>query len=466
MSKKQRDSDKAETTVEKALIPESGAYFGVVLFVVGVAMMYMSGRVRPGAPSLLNYAGIGLAVCGGLLWFISGMDRAQLFEWLRSGLTALALALIIRWAVAEPYRIPSGSMEPTLHGDPRFGRGDRVFVNKWIYGLRYPFMNKRIWYGRAPERWEQVVFKTVEEDAIHKTLVKRIVGMPGEHIQIRNGQIHIDGRPIPLPPDMAQNTYFTTPLDGPYGVQPSETFSQIPEGHYLVLGDNSAYSRDGRYFGWLPNEHIVGRVSCIWWPPQRWRDFTGFSKTLWWRALVALIVLSVLLRLFVGRFCPAHRPDTDKGLEHLVVSFAHYGLHVPFANLTLPLWRKPQRGELVLYRMHEKEQGVSHMLIGRIAGLPGERVQLQDGALAVNDEAITLPPPAPKQYPAHASARYGRAKAKEYSAVPQGCYYILSDSVCGAQPPLDSRVLGWVPERQVQGRAVCCWWPPARMGRR
>ncbi len=466
MAKKQRESEKNDTHVEKALIPESGAYVGVVLFVAGMALMYLSGRSQqPGAFNPLNYAGIALAVCGGILWFISGMDRAQLIEWLRSGLTALALALIIRWAVAEPYRIPSGSMEPTLHGDPRFGRGDRVFVNKWIYGLRYPFMNKRIWYGKAPERWEQVVFKTVEENAVHKTLVKRIVGMPGEHIQIRNGRIYADGEALALPPGLPQDTYYTTPLDGPYGVQPADEFSRVPEGHYLLLGDNSAYSRDGRYFGWAPNEHFVGRVSCIWWPPPRWRDFTGFSHTWWWRSLVALIILLILLRLFAGRLCPAHRPDGD-GVDHLIVSFIHYGPHAPFINKTLPLWRKPVRGDLVLYQARDKEQAVTHMLIGRIAGLPGERVLLQDGALTVDDAPVTLPAPAPVRYTSHAAARYGRSKTREYNLVPKDQYFILSDDQDADQPPLDSRTLGWIPGQQVQGRVVCCWWPLSRAGRR
>ena len=330
----------------KPLIPESAAYLGAVLFIAGIAVMYRSGKMPPASADRMNYVGIAIAAVGCLLWFTSGMDRAQTFEWMRSGLTALLLALAIRWAVAEPYRIPSGSMEPTLHGDPRFGRGDRVFVNKWVYGLRYPFMNRRIWHGNPPQRWDMVVFKTVEENATHKTLVKRIVGMPGEHLQIRNGKIYADSVPLELPPDMP-DIYYTTPLDGPYGVQPSEKFAHIPEDHYLVLGDNSAHSRDGRYFGWLPNEHIVGRVACIWWPPTRWRDFTGFSSTWWWRGLLALLALVLLARLFAGRLCPAHNPDDPNKIDHLAVSFAHYGFHLPVLDRLAMRWREPARGDLV-----------------------------------------------------------------------------------------------------------------------
>ncbi len=465
MAKEKRETKQSETTVIKPLIPESAAWLGGALFIAGLAVVYLSGRAHPAATDKINYLGIAIAAVGGLLYFTSGMDRAQLFEWMRSGATALLLALLIRWAIAEPYRIPSGSMEPTLHGDPRFGRGDRVFVNKFVYGLRYPFMNKRIWYGKEPQRWDQVVFKTVEEDAVHKTLVKRIVGMPGEHIQIREGKVYADGAPLELPPGMDEDTFFTTPLDGPYGVRNEERFSQVPEGHYLLLGDNSAHSRDGRYFGWVPNEHFVGRVACIWWPPPRWRDFTGFSTTLWWRALVALLILAVVLRLFVGRFCPVHRPDDPARIDHLVVSFAHYGLHIPGVNSLVMRWREPQRGDLALYTAKDPDDGAAHLLVGRVAALPGEKVFLEDGALTVNDDAIMLPAPAPERYAGtHPTAKYGRSRTKEYSVVPEGHYYILADETIEDAIPPDSRTLGWISRTNIIGRAVCCWWPPQRIG--
>lgn len=467
MSNDNREPQRNKSAVIKPFVPESAAWVGMTLFVVGIGVMYMSSRARPALMDTVNYTGIAIAAVGCLLWFISGMDRAQLFEWLRSGATALLLALMIRWAVAEPYRIPSGSMEPTLHGDPRFGRGDRVFVNKWVYGLRYPFMNKRIWYGKAPERWDLVVFKTVEEDAVHKTLVKRIVGMPGEHVQIRDGRVYADGEPLELPSEMSDDTYFTTPLDGPYGVQTPERFSVIPDGHYLVLGDNSAHSRDGRYFGWVPNEHIVGRVSCIWFPPQRWRDFTGFARTWWWRGILALVFLAIILRLFVGRLYPAHNADDPKKIDHLVVSFAQYGLHLPAMSRLATRWRAPQRGELVMYAAENPEDNVTHLLVGRVAALPGEHVQLQDGLLTVDNETVKLPPPAPECYAGpHGKAKYGRGKSKEHSVVPEKHYFILADETIEDALPPDSRTLGWIPLERIAGRAVWCWWPPQRMGRR
>lgn len=467
MTKTKSNHKETDEKEDNPVIPQAAAYPGAVLMVIGFIMFYLNGRANPGIFTWQSYVALGILIIGGLLWFTSGMDKAHLIEWMRSALVALSLALLIRWAIAEPYRIPSGSMETTLHGDPGFGRGDRVFVNKFVYGLRYPFMNKRIWKGHNPERWDLVVFKTVEENAIHKTLVKRIVGMPGEHLQIRDGKIYADGHPLTLPPDMPQDIYYTSPLNAPYGVQEPEAFSQIPDGHYLVLGDNSAHSRDGRYFGWLPNEHIVGRVACIWWPPFRWRDFTGFTRTTWWHVLLVCLIIMCILRLTTGRLCSVPISDTPFKVDHLIVSFLQYGVHLPFAKSTPILWHRPDRGDLVLYSATDKTKKTKSLLVGRVAALPGEQVSVADGSLTVNDTVVSLPEPAPKRYPALSQeAPYGRSKSKEYSLVPPGHFFILSDGVYENDQPYDSRVLGWIPENNLIGRALFCWWPLRRAGRR
>ena len=467
MAKKTPSSSKPVLVEEKPVIPPGGAYVGGILFVVGFLAFYMSGRAHPGIFTWHSYVSIGVLIVGGLLWFTSGMDKVHLVEWIRSALIALFLALAIRWCLVEPYRIPSGSMEPTLHGDPGFGRGDRVFVNKWVYGLRYPFMNKRIWQGSAPQRWDVVVFKTVEEDAVHKTLVKRIVGMPGEHILIRDGGIYADGMLLELPGDMPRDQYYTSPLGAPYGVQDVDAFCRIPVGHYLVLGDNSAHSRDGRYFGWLPNENIVGRVSCIWWPPQRWRDFTGFTETSWWKAVVGCAVLLLLLRFFAGRLCSVQTGADSRQIDHLLISFLRYGLHLPFAKRSMVCWATPRRGDLVLYSTTNRDTQGSILLIGRVAGLPGEQVSIINGALHIDGNPLQLPGPAPTVYGgASPDACYARGKSKEYCLVPEGHYFILSDVTEESEAALDSRSCGWIPEKRVLGRAFFCWWPLARLGRR
>ena len=467
MAKKTPFSSKPVPVEEKPVIPPGAAYGGGILFVVGMAAFYMSGRAHPGVFTWHSYVSIGILVVGGLLWFTSGMDKVHLVEWVRSALIALFLALTIRWCLVEPYRIPSGSMEPTLHGDPGFGKGDRVFVNKWVYGLRYPFMNKRIWQGSAPQRWDVVVFKTVEDDAVHKTLVKRIVGMPGEHLLIRDGGIYADGNLLEVPGDMPREQYYTSPLGAPYGVQDVDAFCNIPEDHYLVLGDNSAHSRDGRYFGWLPNENIVGRVSCIWWPPQRWRDFTGFSETSWWKTVVGLTVLLLLLRFFAGRLCSVQTGADGRQIDHLLVSFLSYGLHLPFLKQSLVRWAMPRRGDLVLYSITSERTEGPVLLIGRVAGLPGEQVSIINGTLHIDGNAFQLPEPAPALYGATPpEACYGRGKAKEYCLVPDGHYFILSDVTAEGEAALDSRSCGWVSAKQVLGRAFFCWWPLVRLGRR
>lgn len=467
MTKKKSATNTPAPIEGKPVIPPGAAYPGAALMLVGFASFYFSGQMHPGMFTWHSYVSIGVLIVGGLIWFTSGMDKEHLLEWIRSALIALFLALTIRWALVEPYRIPSGSMEPTLHGDPGFGKGDRVFVNKWVYGLRYPFMNKRIWNGSAPRRWDVVVFKSVEEDAVHNTLVKRIVGMPGEHLQLRNGRVYANGEPLDLPPDMPRDLYYTSPLSAPYGVQEADAFSNIPEGHYLVLGDNSAHSRDGRYFGWLPNENIVGRVSCIWWPPGSWRDFTGFSSTAWWKTLVGIVLFLAALRLLAGRLCSVQVLPDKAQADHLVVSFLHYGPHVPFLKTSPFHWRKPARGDLVLYSAVNNEMKGYVLLVGRIAGLPGEQISFTNGVLTVNGTHTPLPYTAPELYAtASPQAVFGRGKSKEYCSVPQDHYFILSDAAGDGEAASDSRCLGWVPEKQVLGRALCCWWPLQRRGRR
>ena len=178
MAKKRNDQQDRNQEQSVSALPRTAVYPGGFLFLIGLAAFYMSGKANPGMFTWHSYVSIILMILGAILWFTAGMTRRQIFEWLRSAAIALFVALAIRWALVEPYRIPSGSMETTLHGDPGFGKGDRVFVNKWFYGIRFPFMNKRMWTGSPPERWDLVVFMSVEEDAFHKTLVKRIVGMP------------------------------------------------------------------------------------------------------------------------------------------------------------------------------------------------------------------------------------------------------------------------------------------------
>ena len=464
---------------------------GVSLVVAGVGLYYMSNRYYAGY-HWSWWVGVGLAIFGGHLWFFSGMPRDQIVSWLKSETFAFTLALLIRWPFAEPYRIPSGSMEPTLHGDDRIFRGDRVFVNKWIYGVRFPFINKRIWYGQKPQRWDIVVFKSVEKDTVHRTLVKRIVGLPGERIEVKNGRVYADGTPLEIPDSLPEGQVYATPYRMPapltrpfneipwqakpmiFGIRPEDEYALVPQGHYLVMGDNSRNSRDGRYFGWMPNEHLVGRVACIWWPPARWRDFTGFSATWWWRSIVAVVAVLCFVRLLAGRSWAVLGPG-GKGVDHLFINFVSYGLRIPCTRWWLIQWGRPKHGDLVLYRPRSEAAPRNTFLIGRIAGLPGEKVSIVDGKLQVDGVLVEEAEwGAAGGYGSQdPNAFYGRSKSKNYSKVPEGKYFILSDKTdepqdsdaSDEQDLLDSRVLGWISHAEFIGRAMAVWWPPTRWRR-
>ncbi len=448
-------------------------YAGVITILIGIYIIYRSNQTQPEPSEPLWWVGLGVFVLGLHLFFFSNMPKHQIFEWLKSESVALILALLIRWPIAEPYRIPSSSMEPTLHGDFRFGRGDRVFVNKWIYGVRYPFMNKRIWYGKKPQRWEIVVFNTVEKDAKHKTLVKRVVGLPGERVHIEGGKIYINGKPLELPPDMPDIYYTSGPsgIEGmKYGIRTEDEYSLIPENCYFVLGDNSAYSRDGRFFGWVPNEHIVGRVSCIWFPVSRWRDFTGFSKTWWWKTLCALTIIFVILRLFFARSVIWYGWKDNK-LFHYLVNQLSYGFRIPFTRIRVYSWKKPHRGDVVAYLTPEGIENTSSeiVLCGMVVGVEGDKIFIQDNTVFVNGKELTNTPfPLNNLTPIfdNKEAPFGTQKDKEHSLAPEGKVFILWDfPQKDLDMAIDSRVIGWIPENLILGKLTCIWWPPSRWGK-
>ncbi|OQB43667.1 MAG: Signal peptidase I [Candidatus Hydrogenedentes bacterium ADurb.Bin179] len=301
----------------------------------------------------------------------------NLFGW-----TALVVAvLFVKGCLIDQYTIPSGSMEPTLKGDPRFFMGDRVLVNKWKFGPRIPFTTRRLWKWGAPDRWDIVVFRSIDPESEHPILIKRVIGLPGEKVKIRDGRILINGKvaeppeelrailhyvdklsftdiekkrqllklaqankALPIlnpqhPPviemyafmervhptvtgidldalsdeeikslctdvgkpviDLIDDIYDFVQPDMPYGIRDEEQYSVVPEGHYLLLGDNSEQSLDGRMYGWVPHHHLYGQAFAVWWPWSHRQDFTGFSQKWWGKLLLygipTLIVASELV---------------------------------------------------------------------------------------------------------------------------------------------------------------------------
>jgi len=232
---------------------------------------------------------------------------ANAWSWIK----VLVLILFIKGCVIDQYTVPTGSMEPTIKGDPGFFKGDRILVNKFLLGPRIPFTSIRLWEWAQPKRWDIVVFRPLKEQSEFPILVKRIVALPGERVKITYGHIEINGEKVTpgetVPEgnewynafdiagfrERATDPYWREHWDQllkryplRYGCSDEDQYAVVPEGHYFCIGDNSADSIDGRVWGWVPAERILGPVFGIWWPLSHRRDFVGFTKTWWGQGLL------------------------------------------------------------------------------------------------------------------------------------------------------------------------------------
>lgn len=181
-------------------------------------------------------------------------------DWLVTIAGAVAIVLLVKAYVVNPYRIPSSSMEPTLHcAQPASGCeasiSDRVLANRFIYHLR------------DPRRGEIVVFQTPPAAQVKcgagGTFVKRIVGLPGETIEVRlrggDGYVFIDGRRL-REPYVQKDRRGAVDRFGP---------KKVPAGQYFMMGDNRSQSCDSRVWGSVPRENLIGKVFATYWPPTR-----------------------------------------------------------------------------------------------------------------------------------------------------------------------------------------------------
>ena len=151
--------------------------------------------------------------------------------------------LSARASLADHYHVPSGSMVPTVH------IGDRVIVDKTAFGLRIP-ATRTFFFATAPKHGEVVVLDSPENA---RTLLKRIIGTPGDVVAVREGHVQINGAP------MGTEVPFTGPGGPDFGPM------KVPEGEYLVMGDNRSNSHDGRRFGFVRQNAILGRVVRVYW---------------------------------------------------------------------------------------------------------------------------------------------------------------------------------------------------------
>lgn len=216
--------------------------------------------------------------------------KAKFGEGLGSFLLAVAAILAFRWLLFEPYVIPSGSMIPTLliH--------DHILVSKFAYGVRIPFTKEWLFKNNEPKRGDIVVFRAVNDESFF--MIKRVVGLPGDKIEVDGeGYLSVNGERMPakvLPVDASdpksQEPYYAiTEKDLGEGKFSSYDFVEedlkgvvhrallaknagrffdqpwtVPEGHYFCMGDNRDNSRDSRFWGSLPREHLLGKALFVW----------------------------------------------------------------------------------------------------------------------------------------------------------------------------------------------------------
>ncbi len=201
----------------------------------------------------------------------------------------ILIVFVLRSFLVEPFKIPSGSMIPTLLV------GDFILVNKWTYGIRLPVINKKIIQVNDPQRGDVMVFRYPADPSLD--YIKRVVGLPGDKVEYLNKRLTINGEPVRIEADgqyLHTDRLYYSPryveklgdtehrllieddapaylpqvMDFPFRDHCTYTSAGVrclvPEGHYFVMGDNRDASSDSRVWGFVPDENIVGRAFFIW----------------------------------------------------------------------------------------------------------------------------------------------------------------------------------------------------------
>jgi signal peptidase I len=218
-------------------------------------------------------------------------------EWIEPFLIAAVIALFIRQFGVEAFKIPSGSMKPTLT------IGDHLLVNKFIYGPRIPFTDSRIFAWKVPKRGDIIVFKYPEDES--KDFIKRVVGVPGDRIEIRKGTLFINDQPVQVAnaeeyvdkEQRGENRFDIKAkvMEEQLGAvkhfiqylrdQSGNNFGPIlvPKESVFVMGDNRDNSQDSRFWGFVKYNKILGRALIIYW------SWDGADRWVRWERIGTLI---------------------------------------------------------------------------------------------------------------------------------------------------------------------------------
>jgi signal peptidase I len=233
-----------------------------------------------------------ILVVTGLVWLVdilflrrrrvAGAPEPVVVEYSKSFFPVILVVFMIRSFIVEPFKIPSGSMMPTLLA------GDFILVNKFTYGLRVPILNNTFINIDHPKRGDVFVFHYPPDPSID--YIKRVVGLPGDKIAYRDKQLFINGRKIET--SFAEDyQYVGSGLNMVNAKRLSEQLgdkkhaillednsisidgeTEVPPGHYFAMGDNRDNSKDSRVWGFVPEQNLVGRAFFIWW------NFDNFGR--------------------------------------------------------------------------------------------------------------------------------------------------------------------------------------------
>lgn len=212
-----------------------------------------------------------------ILFFAKKRKKATkvpvLIEYSRSFFSVLLLVFLLRAFLVEPYRIPSGSLKPTLE------TGDFIVVNKFIYGLRFPVWHKKFFSIKEPERGDLIVFRYPPNPSID--YIKRVIGVPGDHVEYKNKILTINGNTMSQ--KLLNYSVESEPGIGSWKVEeyqenllgiqhdiyirpdimPGDFDVTVPEGKYFAMGDNRDNSSDSRFWGFVPEENLIGEAFCV-----------------------------------------------------------------------------------------------------------------------------------------------------------------------------------------------------------